>query len=249
MSATSYLENYRMSAAEQARTADLLSLLPKGRRSVLDVGARDGHFSMLLTRYFEEVTALDLEKPSFDYPRVTTVKGNATALGFPDNSFDCTFCTEVLEHIPEIEKACREIMRVARHEVIIGVPFEQDTRLARTTCRTCGKVCPPWGHVNSFSRARLFQLFPGMKLVSESYAGSTRECTNAVSAALMDFARHPWGTYQQEEPCIHCGAKLLPVENRTFLERVASQLALGLDKIQVAFTRPHGKWIHLVLAK
>jgi hypothetical protein len=49
------LQTYRESDAEQTRTADLLRLLPRGRSSILDIGAREGD-------YFETVTALDLAR-------------------------------------------------------------------------------------------------------------------------------------------------------------------------------------------
>ena len=142
------LSQLKLTEAEAARTADLLRLLPRGRRSVLDIGARDGRFSRLLTEYFPEVTALDLKLPGFDIPGVRTVAGNVTKLGFDNDSFDSVFCTEVLEHVPDVQKACREILRVARHEIIIGVPFRQDTRVARCSCSSCGRTSPPWGHVN-----------------------------------------------------------------------------------------------------
>src|SRR5947208_8764132 len=144
------LEKYRASESERARTDDLLRLIPKNRRSRLDIGARDGQFSRLFTQYFDEVTALDLERPTFEIPGVVTVAGNATRLDYPDDAFDCVFCAEVLEHIPAIDQACRELARVARYEIVIGVPYRQDIRLGRTTCRSCGKSNPPWGHVNSF---------------------------------------------------------------------------------------------------
>src|SRR5689334_16720178 len=72
------LEEYRRSEPELARTADLIRLLPRGRTSVLDIGARDGYFSRLFTDYFDEVTALDLEIPKFSFPHVTNVAGDVT---------------------------------------------------------------------------------------------------------------------------------------------------------------------------
>ncbi len=137
------IQKYRESETEKTRTADLFRLLPRGRSSVLDIGARDGHFSRLLTEYFDLVTALDLERPPFDYPRVTTVAGDVTKLQFPDSSFDCVFCAEVLEHIPDVEQPYREIARVTRHEIVIGVPYQQESRVGRTTCRKCGGRNPP----------------------------------------------------------------------------------------------------------
>ena len=242
------LEQYRLSEREQLRTRDLLNLLPKGRFSVLDIGARDGHFSRLLTGYFEMVTALDLRRPSFEYPRVQTVAGDITRLEFSDNSFDCVFCAEVLEHIPDIEKACRELVRVARHEIVIGVPYKQDLRAGRTTCRQCGKTNPPWGHVNSFDEQRLLRLFSGVKLTAKSFVWTSKEATNALSAALMDLAGNPWGTYSQDEPCIHCGATLVPGPAGG-VKRVFSGMAARINRVQSLLVKPHANWIHLAFAK
>jgi SAM-dependent methyltransferase len=243
------IEQYRTTDSEKARTDDLLRSLPKGRRSVLDIGARDGHFSRLLTQYFPEVTALDLRKPAFAFPGVVTVAGDATNLNFPDRSFDCVFCAEVLEHIPNVQKACDEMIRVAKFEIVIGVPFRQDTRVGRTTCSACGKVNPPWGHVNSFDDRRLLDMFSALRVVSKSFVGSTNEVTNPLSTLLMDLAGNPWGSYDQDEPCIHCGSGLIAPVERKFWQRACSAVASRINRLQSLFARPHGNWIHLVLAK
>jgi 2-polyprenyl-3-methyl-5-hydroxy-6-metoxy-1,4-benzoquinol methylase len=243
------LETYRASENEKARTADLLRLLPKGRRSVLDVGAREGYFSRLLTDYFDEVTALDLELPKFHFDRVKTVAGDATRLQFADDSFDCVFCAEVLEHIPDVRSACQEIVRVARHEIIIGVPFRQDTRIGRTTCQSCGKVNPPWGHVNTFDEQRLYRLFSGANVAAKSFVGVVKERTNPLSTFLMDLAGNPWGTYNQEEPCIYCGAHLIRPLATSVPRKLCLAIAARIKQVQEICVKPHGNWIHLVLSK
>jgi SAM-dependent methyltransferase len=243
------IEEYRASALEKERTNDLMRLLPKGRRSVLDIGARDGHFSRLLTEHFSEVTALDLSKPKFEFSGVVTIAGDATKLQFADNSFDCVFCAEVLEHIPDVRAACREIVRVAKCEIVIGVPFKQDIRIGRTTCSHCGNTNPPWGHINSFTEQRLLQMFSGVRLVSRSFVGSNRKATDPISTFLMDLAGNPWGTYHQEEPCIHCGAVLTPPGDRRILQKFCSALAVRINRVHSLFTSPHGNWIHVAFSK
>jgi SAM-dependent methyltransferase len=244
------LEQYRASDMEKARTADLVGMLPRNRKSVLDVGAREGFFSKLLTEHFPVVTAVDLQPLCFRYPRVERVAADATRLPFADNSFDCVFCAEVLEHIPKVAEACSEIRRVAKREVIIGVPFQQDTRVGRTTCQACGKVNPPWGHVNSFSERRLVQLFEGLKVVKKSFIGRNSEATNPVSAFLMNIAGNPCGTYDQEEGCIYCGSKLMaPPAARSLTSKVYAAAALTLNNTQSVFHRPKPNWIHLLFAK
>src|SRR5262249_46590485 len=58
------MEAYRKTPLEQQRITDLMNIIPKGHDSVLDVGARDGYLSRLLTGHFASVTAFDLKKPS-----------------------------------------------------------------------------------------------------------------------------------------------------------------------------------------
>ena len=245
------LAKYRASPNEAARTADLLGLVPKNRTSVLDIGARDGHFSRLLTQYFERVTALDLERPAFSYPGVETVEGDVTRLDFPAESFDCVFCAEVLEHIGPLEQACREIVRVARHEVVIGVPYRQDIRLNRMTCSSCGKISPPWGHVNTFDEQRLHSLFEGLAVRRVSFVGRSKGVTNALSTLLMDAAGNPLGAYEnQEEPCSHCGKRLArPSGERPLWSKLCSGVAWRLTVAQQFLTPAHGAWIHVVYAK
>jgi SAM-dependent methyltransferase len=52
---------------------------------------------------------------------------DATRLTFADKSFDGVLALEVLEHIPEVERAVREAVRVARRFVIASVPSKEDS--------------------------------------------------------------------------------------------------------------------------
>lgn len=229
-----------------------MSLLPKGGgKSALDIGARDGFISRLLTDHFSMVTALDLEQPSIDHDRIRCVKGDITAMHFADASFNLVFCAEVLEHIPShfLGTACRELARVSSDYVLIGVPYKQDIRVGRTTCSRCGKINPPWGHVNTFDENRLSELFPEFTAANRSFVGTSDAQTNVLSCALMDMAGNPYGTYAQEEPCVHCGANLTPPPERRLWQKVLTKVAFAATTVQKPFTAPHPNWIHLLLRK
>lgn len=242
---------YRESPLEKARIADLVKILPRGRQTVLDIGARDGYISRLLADHFSRVTALDLEKLPFGFAGVEPVQGDVTCLAFPDYSFDVVCCLEVLEHIPLpiLQKACSEITRVARNEVIIGVPYRQDTRIGRTTCSSCKQKNPPWGHVNSFDEHRLLGLFPVLKPVSTTFVGQQTEKTNSLSVFLMDLAGNPWGTYNQEEPCIFCGRPLSSLNKVSGVRKLLGALAVRLNEAQSWFASPSPIWLHVVFRK
>jgi SAM-dependent methyltransferase len=243
------LERYRSSAAEQGRWEDLLRLLPRGQRSILEIGARDGHHSRLLADHFESVTALDLVRPAFAFDRVVTVQGDVTALQFPDAHFDCVLCAEVLEHVTDVRRAASEIARVAKYDVVIGVPFREDTRVGKLTCANCGKVSPPYGHINTFDEARLRSLFDGLAVTEVSLVGPERERTNPVSSWLMTQAGNPFGTYDQDEPCVHCGQRLHAPRSRQVHVRLLSRAAVCLDSVQRLLARRPASWIHMRLSR
>jgi SAM-dependent methyltransferase len=244
------LRAYRETQAEKSRTDDLVSLIPARGSTALDIGARDGHFARILREHFDHVVALDLNRPQFSIPGVSNIAGDTTALPFADNSFEFVFCAEVLEHIPHPARAAREITRVAQDLILIGVPFLQDLRLGRTSCAKCGGVSPPWGHINSFDEKTLRALFGGCALRAKSFAGTTKSVTTALAAWLMEKAGNPWGTYDQHEPCVHCGARLRrPESHRSLLRKCCSAAAVRLNAIQAKLSTPRPCWIHILFEK
>jgi SAM-dependent methyltransferase len=245
------LAAYRASAPEQARMQSLLRLLPARGRSVLDLGARDGHLAKLLVGRFERVVALDLEMPSVDDPRVECVKGNGADLQFEDGTFDAVVCAEVLEHVPRVvlSRMATEIARVTSHRVVIGVPYMQDLRFGQTTCPACGRCNPPWGHVNSFDKDDLVRLFDGLDLSETELLGTSPGRTNSLATRLMGYADNPYGTYGQEEPCVFCTARLVATSHRSTLQRIATRLAHWTNQIQAAYALPRPNWIHVAFDK
>lgn len=241
----------RTSSAEKERTIDLLSLFPSSGKVALDIGARDGHFSRLLAERFDSVIALDLSRPDIDHPKVQCVKGNAAQLEWADRSMDFVFCAEVLEHLPTniLHAVCHEIERVSNDRILIGVPYKQDTRTGRMTCGSCGHMNPPWGHVNSFDEKRIAALFPACTIDSISFVGTIKDQTNAISTKLMDLAGNPYGTYDQEECCIHCGSAMAPPPQRHLGQKLATKAAIWTRGVTQAFSSPKGKWIHVLLSR
>src|SRR3954453_18699232 len=240
------LEIYRSNESERGREADLMQRAGTGE-AALDIGALDGHYSRLLLQRYTRVVGLDVDRPNID--GCENVAGDATNLHFPDNTFDLVFCAEVLEHIPGVEKAARELARVSKHRVLIGVPYKQDTRIGRTSCAQCGHIAPPWGHVNQFDEQRIQSLFPNLTIESVGYVGENKEHTTALATWLMDRGGNPWGAYGYYLPCVKCGRILSPPPRGSFLQRAMSGMAVRMNMPQARLTKPHGNWIHISFVK
>jgi hypothetical protein len=103
--------------------------------------------------------------------------------------------------------------------------------------------------VNSFDEQRITELFQSCEVEAISFVGASTSQTNSLSATLMDFAGNPYGTYDQNEPCVHCGHRLLPPPRRSPAQLVATKLAFWSRKASELLARPHGHWIHALLRK
>jgi hypothetical protein len=85
--------------------------------------------------------------------------------------------------------------------------------------------------------------------VSTSLVWQTRERTNAISAWLMNRAGNPWGTSSQDEPCVHCGARLVRPSRETISDRILVAAADRIRRLQSLGTRSRPNWIHMVFRK
>lgn len=109
--------DYESTAAEAAtkyqitpRVADFVNTHQLKDKKVLEVGSGRGYLQDLV----EDYTGLDLSPSVARHYHKKFVVGSATALPFPDNTFDAIWTVWVLEHIPEPEKAMREMRRVLK---------------------------------------------------------------------------------------------------------------------------------------
>lgn len=96
----------------------------------LEVGCAQGHFEGFASRFSQNVFGGDYEFRKLavakkKFPRAHFAGINAEMLPFRGRSFDFVLCTEVLEHVPDWEKALKELQRVARKKIIVTVPLEK----------------------------------------------------------------------------------------------------------------------------
>lgn len=86
-------------------------------KEVLEVGCGTGLVLERIKRFASKAEGVDLSPGMLEKARergLSVVEGSATALPFPDQSFDVTCSFKVLAHIPDIDRALAEMARVTR---------------------------------------------------------------------------------------------------------------------------------------
>jgi len=105
----------------------LLDLLTCQRGdSVLDVGCGTGYFSRRLAQAGLRVTGIDTDGGAIDFAMrkngpVRYLRADARRLPFKDRSFDCAVAVTSLCFIEPASAALREMWRVARRSVVLGL--------------------------------------------------------------------------------------------------------------------------------
>lgn len=110
------------------------SLGIKDGEVILDCGCGEGFYVMVITQLFlkVKVVAFDHDKPLLEKAKswignnknVTWVVGDIYKIPYQDNYFDKVILSEVLEHIPDDERALKEVRRVLKPngKIAITVP-------------------------------------------------------------------------------------------------------------------------------
>ena len=139
---------------------DVLARLPRGVRTVLDVGCGDGHILGALPGNLKAV-GLDLSPVALEYVRRPKVSACVSALPFPDGSFDLVMAHDVIEHLTEnvYTKGLEEMARVAEKHIMVTAPFMEDLSRAVTRCGACGLVFHMYHHFRRFDPENLGRLF------------------------------------------------------------------------------------------
>ena len=93
---------------------------------VLDVGGYMGRLELFLPEN-AAVTILD-KLPRTEDETATYIQADAKKIPFSDNSFDVVVSSDMLEHVDKSMRApiIREMIRVSKNYVIIGVPCQND---------------------------------------------------------------------------------------------------------------------------
>jgi ubiquinone/menaquinone biosynthesis C-methylase UbiE len=152
---TNPIERRMMDGFFAALDEALTGLTP---RTVVEVGAGEGHVTERLRARFPDASVVGLDLPDDELRGewgdrgIPMFFGDATRLPFADSSIDLVVALEVLEHVPDPRRALVEIARVCRGTTVLSVPREPIWRIGNMArgryLRDLGNTP---GHVNHWS--------------------------------------------------------------------------------------------------
>jgi len=114
-------------AGRQRKAVTMVSVLsdyickPIDTLSVLNVGGSAGIIDEYLSRYFCQVTGIDIDEKAIIFAKNKFQKegllfeiGDGMNMKYESNSFDVVVCSQVYEHVPDAKKLMSEIYRVLK---------------------------------------------------------------------------------------------------------------------------------------
>lgn len=191
------LRRYVHRRLEETTLERVAAYVKPGAR-VLDAGCGEGSLAMAMADAFRSqgvsVTAVDLSTPNLDYAmsRATSrdlrsqVKFQAAdleRLPFVDDAFDVVVSSHVLEHLPDFDRGLKELKRVSKSTLVIGLP----------TCLSFASMVILGGDTFwRVSRRTPIAFWLGMSRTLLNLCGEGIDEGYASNAGLPHVWRYPW---------------------------------------------------------
>ncbi len=140
--------------------------------SFVDVGCAEGYMAAIVCGlYGSRVFGAELSGVALKRAReIYDLDGFASdvhSLPFKDDAFDLVLCSEVLEHLPDPEKAVSELLRIAKDALLITTP---KARSKQEQKRHFENLDPqePHAHINYFTQDEMKRLLPGGSFIESA---------------------------------------------------------------------------------
>ena len=246
---------FRMSHSEPwlferyARTLEILRALARlPFDTLLDVGAGEGYTAHAARELLGgRVVVADVSENACRRAReifgLEAHAGDARALPFADGEFDVVLCSETLEHVPDLDAAVHELIRVARRAVVVTVPHESPERVAEN--RAAGE---PHAHINSFDRTSFAGLVRehGLTVTARPIVSPTTRLLSAFVEGTPKRAREPTGDHRMANALVRAYNRVAPISSRLLGPRAEAAL-LALDRPACRVLRAHDALLFTII--
>jgi glycosyltransferase involved in cell wall biosynthesis/SAM-dependent methyltransferase len=224
---------------------EIIALLPKEARSVLDVGCGNGAISNAITDRL--VVGSDIALAAIKHMRHPACLADICDMPFADNSFDLVMATDVLEHIPDNQyaRACAELERISRRWILIAVPYRELLDSASVECARCGVLYHVHWHQRSYDETFMRSHWTGRAAVSRWGLAGERWIWN--SQAVLDL-KHAAAGRNYDFPqavCPECGTVRGESQPASPVERQFESLQYSLVEAGASLRPPRSEILAL----
>lgn len=208
---------------QQVRSVTVLRLLDaKQGEVILDIGCGNARDILQILRAGAQVVGVDISEgmvsaakhdlASCGFDHVMLQVGDATKLHFPDQKFDKILCSEVIEHIPDAQKALTEMWRVLKPggSVVLSTPNPNSWYGIERYIVWQGILRRKWNH--PFDEWRSMATLEKM-VVSAGFCPSVKTGACYVPGFLVTYFVLPRLVQRALLKCVEC---IEPVVSRLF---------------------------------
>jgi ubiquinone/menaquinone biosynthesis C-methylase UbiE len=210
--------------ANKIRINSTINLIPNDVTSILDVGCGNGKFLKEISNMNKNIKLIgvDRSEEALGHVNAEKVVAEINDLPFKSETIDCVSCLEVLEHIhdPYYNNALKELARVSKKYVLIGVPFNENLQLASTKCPVCSATFNRDLHMRTYTEEFLKNMMTehGYKLIELKNVVKSTELIGIRSILkFKNLFTKKKETIFQSPICIVCGYKNLNFDASKYL--------------------------------
>lgn len=221
------------------KIALIFEKIPTDVKTIIDVGCGNGLITNELAKKFK-VVGTDINESKLENVKTEKVKASCDNIDFPDESFDLVFSSEVLEHLDDqlLANTLKEFDRLSSKYILITVPNREPLHKMMVKCASCGHVYNKNGHLRSFHKNNIGDLFEGWELLDSLEFGAKVRNYHKSLATLKQriTSSKSWipgywikGLKNSENFCTNCGA-------RNELSYKFNPIATAIDTVNILTT-------------
>lgn len=224
-------ENYDVADAISKKTDYIIRHIPSDVRTILDVGCGNGKITNALKDRWQ-VTGLDLSAEALKHVQTPHVLASATAIPFPDASFDLVISSEMLEHLDNelFAQAIKEMQRVCRRYLLISVPNGEFLPKNQIKCPQCQTVFHSWQHLLSFEKSYFSEqmLAPDFFILNYKTMGEQEQRWIPLLMHIKQRLGKQWFGASASTRCPQCGNSDFPAPSVNLITKVCNGLNRAL---------------------
>ncbi|NRR19242.1 bifunctional 2-polyprenyl-6-hydroxyphenol methylase/3-demethylubiquinol 3-O-methyltransferase UbiG [Brevibacillus sp. MS2.2] len=220
----------------------ILSKIPNGVKSILDIGCGNGIVTNRLAKKYDRVCAVDISEEALKYVQTEKIVGSIDKLPFKDEEFDLILISDVLEHLPTevFEKGIQELQRVTKRYILIVTPFQEKLEFGMMTCNSCLCQFHVNLHIHSINKETIVHGF-GAKFIIKQMSFGGDEWSHIPLYAKQLKSLYHYSNNWDNAVCPQCGVKQNNpsgsnrkiITNPKFYDAIADSVHKVMDQLRL----------------